>query len=211
MCIYIRGGPASERFTRFTIQRYFYLCSLMGNKPDEGYPAHPFKAGNLGKAEGRHLKNYAKISTGRKPYICLAISRRAAANTMPSSCACGVEGSICRACCSGSPRDRIIKAKNKTFGLGTADGVAYWLCNFFGNCSVPGGTKSRRTEWRSQRTVATPQADSGPSMVVRTSTERAAAVQKPGATGQGPTAVVLRHRQRWLSIHGNAEVRRNQL
>ena len=53
---------------------------IMGEKPTEGYIAHPADAARLEEAEELHFNDYAKITTGQEHYVIpQTVSKSAAA------------------------------------------------------------------------------------------------------------------------------------
>ena len=55
----------------------------MGEKPTEGYIAHPTDAARLEEAEELHFNDYAKITTGQEHYVTpQTVSKSAAANVI---------------------------------------------------------------------------------------------------------------------------------
>ena len=56
---------------------------IMGEKPTEGYTAHPADAARLEEAEELHFNDYAKITTGQEHYVIpQTVSKSAAANVI---------------------------------------------------------------------------------------------------------------------------------
>ena len=56
---------------------------IMGEKPTEGYIAHPADAARLEEAEELHFNDYAKITTGQEHYVIpQTVSKSAAANVI---------------------------------------------------------------------------------------------------------------------------------
>ena len=52
----------------------------MGEKPTEGYIAHPADAARLEEAEELHFNDYAKVTTGQEHYVIpQTVSKSAAA------------------------------------------------------------------------------------------------------------------------------------
>lgn len=154
---------------------------VKGEKPAEG----PSERRNSRRGRRAASRGLRPDRHGQERYreFLPTISRRAAATILAGfTCPAMLRAVLAELNFQGLLKEETVEGREpeNIAGLGGS--------SHFAATTVPGVTRSGRSGWRGQRTVATPQADTGFSTVAQTSTEQPDATEEQDITQQEPTA-----------------------